>query len=245
MLVNGEEEEDGHEENYGEGGCDKSDPEEAGEGGEGGGGDKGGHGDDGEDRGGDEEREGDGGDGRGGGLKKEEDGGDVDGDEEGGGDDEQQQPTTQQEKRRARKALLEEAKRRRLKVRGKSNVEIERLLRTENNSQKTFKQALEVWRRKAGEKEMKKEEDEVKKKEHNEGVEKVLKERVNVMAPEQIKNCDNDGGTTDSDDDRGKTVSNKNILLFFNSSLNSSTDPFPTRGGQILKHDTKLTSNLI
>ena len=65
------------------------------------------------------------------------------------------------------------------------------------------------------------------------------------MAPEQIKNCDNDGGTTGSDDDRGKTVSNKNILLFFNSSLNSSTDPFPTRGGQILKHDTKLTSNLI
>ena len=64
------------------------------------------------------------------------------------------------------------------------------------------------------------------------------------MAPEQIKNCDNDGGTTGSDDDRGKTVSNKNIL-FFNSSLNSSTNPFSTRDGQILKHDTKLTSNLI
>ena len=91
---------------------------------------------------------------------------------------------------------------------------------------------------------MKKEEDEMKEKEPNECVEKGLKERVNVMAPEQIKNCDNDGGTTGSDDDRGKTVSNKNILLFFNSSLNSSTDPFPTRGGQILKHDTKLTSNL-
>ena len=83
-----------------------------------------------------------------------------------------------------------------------------------------------------------------KKKEQNEGVEKVLKERVNVIAPEPIKNCDNDDGTTGSDDDRGKSVSNKNIL-FFNSSLNSSTDPFSTRDGQILKHDTKLTSNLI
>ena len=144
-----------------------------------------------------------------------------------------------------RKALLEEARRRHLKVRGKSNVEIERLLRTENNSQKTFKQALEVWRRRAGEreKEKKKEEDEVKK-EHSESVEKVLKKRVNVIAPELIKNSDNDGGTTGSDDDRGKTANNKNSLfLFFNSSLNSnsilSTDPVSTRDGQILKHDTQ------
>ena len=145
-----------------------------------------------------------------------------------------------------RKALLEEVRRRRPKVRGKSNVDIERLLRTENNSQKTFKEALEVWKRKAGGKEEKKEVDEMKKKEENEGVEKVLKERVNVIAPEPIKNCDNDDGTTGSDDDRGKTVSNKNIL-FSNLSLNlkSSTDPFSTCDGQALKHDTQPTSNQI
>ena len=80
------------------------------------------------------------------------------------------------------------------------------------------------------------------KKEHSEGVEKVLKERVNVIAPEPIKNCDNDDGTTGSDDDRGKTANNKNSLfLFSNSSLNSilSTDPVSTRDGQILKHDTQ------
>ena len=84
------------------------------------------------------------------------------------------------------------------------------------------------------------------KKEHSEGVEKVLKERVNVIAPEPIKNCDNDDGTTGSDDDRGKTVSNKNIL-FSNLSLNlkSSTDPFSTCDGQALKHDTQPNSNQI
>ena len=48
-----------------------------------------------------------------------------------------------------RKALLEEAKKRHLKVRGMSNEEIERLLKAEDNSQKTFKEALKVWQRRA------------------------------------------------------------------------------------------------
>ena len=106
--------------------------------------------------------------------------------------------------------------------------------------------ALEVWRRKAGEKEEKKEEDEMKKKEPNEGVEKALKERVNMIAPGPIKNCDNDDGTTGSDDARGKTGSNKKLLFSkLSVNLKSSTDPFSTCDGQALEHDTKLTSNLI